>query len=104
MYGNADPEDIGLPAVGSVEIGDVTFVVIHGVGNPVERGVFSSKGIGTYREKWLDAIADTTQVRADEPMVGVGGHSHEVEDAVHDGVRVMDPGSATGIGEGVDPR
>lgn len=98
VYGNADPNDIDLPAVASVEVGGVTFVVMHGIVNVVERAVSSSEGVVMGREDWLDAIADVTRQRAEEPMVGVGGHSHEVEDTVHDGVRLLNPGSATGVG------
>ncbi len=75
VYGNADPNDIDLPPVASVEIGDVTFVVVHGIVNPVERAVASSEGVVMNREDWLAAIADTAQVRADEPVVGIGGHT-----------------------------
>lgn len=84
----------------SVEAGGVTFVVTHGMVNHVEQAVFSSSGAVYDRDDWLDAIADTARARADtdQPIVGVGGHSHEVEDETHDGVRVLNPGSATGVG------
>jgi putative phosphoesterase len=101
VYGNADPGDVDLPAVASVEAGGVTFVVLHGVVNVVERAVSSSEGVVFDRDDWLDAVADTARARADDPVVGVAGHSHEVEDTVHDGVRVLNPGSATGVGEDV---
>jgi putative phosphoesterase len=96
VYGNADPVDIDLPAVATVEVGGITFVVVHGIVNVVERAVSSSEGVVFDRDDWLDAIADTTRARADDPMVGIGGHTHEVEDTVHNGVRVLNPGSATG--------
>lgn len=98
VYGNADPNDLELPAVASVEVGGVTFVVMHGDVNLVERAVFDSQGVVTAREDWLDAIADVTRQRADEPMVGIGGHSHDVEDTTHEGVRLLNPGSATDVG------
>lgn len=109
VYGNADPADIDPPPVASVDVGGVTFVTIHGIVNPVERAVSSSEGVVFDDDDWLDAIADTAQARArahaqtDGPIVGVGGHSHKVEDEVHDGVRVLNPGSATGVGEEVEP-
>lgn len=103
VYGNADPSDIDLPTVGSVEVGGVTFVAVHGIVNPVERAVASSEGVVFDRDDWLDAIADTARARADGTVVGVGGHTHEVEDEVHDGVRLLNPGSATGVGEDVGP-
>jgi predicted phosphodiesterase len=76
VYGNADPADIDLPAVASVEVGGVTFVVVYGIINVVERAISSSEGVGFNREDWLDAIADTTRMRTDEPMVGIGSHTH----------------------------
>ncbi len=102
VYGNADPNHIDLPPVASVEIESVTFVVLHGIVNPVERAVSSSEGVVMNRDDWLDAVADTTRARAEEPMVGIGGHSHDVEDTVHNGVHLLNPGSATGVGPEVD--
>ncbi|KZN23595.1 phosphoesterase [Haladaptatus sp. R4] len=102
VYGNADPNDIDLPPVASVEVDGLTFVVLHGIINPVERAVSSSEGVVMNRDDWLDAIADTTRARADEPTVGIGGHTHEVEDTVHDGIRLLNPGSATGVGPDID--
>ncbi|WP_433630181.1 metallophosphoesterase family protein [Halomicrococcus sp. NG-SE-24] len=100
VYGNADPTDIDLPSVASVTARGVTFVVSHGMINFVERAVSSSEGVVFDRNDWLDAVADTARARADtdEPLIGVGGHSHELEDETHDGVRVLNPGSATGVG------
>lgn len=100
VYGNADPNDVDLPSVASVEAGGVTFVVTHGMVNHVEKAVCSSAGAVYDRDDWLDAISDTARARAntDGPIVGIGGHSHEVEDEIHDGVRVLNPGSATGVG------
>lgn len=105
VYGNADPADVDLPPVASVEVGDATIVTVHGIVNPVERAVSSSEGVVFDRGDWLDAVADTARARADADgtVVGVAGHTHEVEDEVHDGIRVLNPGSATGVGEGVDP-
>jgi putative phosphoesterase len=100
VYGNADPSGVDLPPVASVTVDGVTFVVSHGMVNFVERAVSSSEGVVFDREDWLDAVADTARARADGDgtVVGVGGHSHEVEDGTHDGVRVLNPGSATGEG------
>lgn len=98
VYGNADPVDIDLPSVAAVETGDLTVVVLHGIVNPVERAVGSSEGVVFDRDDWLSAVADTTRCRADGAMVGVAGHSHEIEDTVHDGIRLLNPGSATGAG------
>lgn len=100
VYGNADPGDIDLPAVASLTTGGVTFVVSHGMVNFVERAVSSSEGVVFGRADWLDAVADTARARADtdDTVVGVAGHSHDIEDEIHEGVRVLNPGSATGVG------
>lgn len=100
VYGNADPVDIDLPPVASVTIDGVAFVVSHGMVNFVERAVSSSEGVVFDRDDWLDAIAATARARAntDQQMVGIGGHSHEVEAETYEGVRVLNPGSATGLG------
>lgn len=92
VYGNADPGDIDLPAVASVTTDGVTVVVSHGIVTVVERAVSSSEGVVFDRDDWLDAVADTARVRAEtapgsadaaDRIVGVGGHTHEVEDEVH---------------------
>ncbi len=103
VYGNADPNDIDLPPVASIEVDGVTFVVHHGIVNPVERAVSNSEGVVMNRDDWLNAVGDTARARADEPVVGIAGHTHEVEDVVHDGIRVLNPGSATGVGPDVEP-
>ena len=89
VHGNADPVD-------AAEVGDVTFIVHRGEASPVERAVYhAAEGIVKQREDWLDAVADVASARAKDSVVGVAGHSHEVEDEVHDGVRVLNPGSST---------
>jgi predicted phosphodiesterase len=124
VHGNVDPDEVALPAVDSVTGGGVTFVVTHGTINPVEAAVAatnvetemeldddnevtgfeasmeSESGLVLYGDEWLDAIADTARAKTrqwdGEGIVGVGGHSHDVEDSVHEGVRVLNPGSVTG--------
>ncbi|MFB6087123.1 MAG: metallophosphoesterase family protein [Haloarculaceae archaeon] len=80
VHGNMDPS-VGLPSVASVDLGGVTFVVTHGTGSP--RG-------------WADRVANTVREHAEAPRVGVAGHTHEVVDETHRGVRLLNPGSATG--------
>ena len=80
VSGNMDPR-VGLPGVASVDLGGVTFVVTHGTGRP--RG-------------WADRVAGTVREESDEPRVGVAGHTHELVDTDHRGVRLLNPGSATG--------
>ncbi|WP_254767336.1 metallophosphoesterase family protein [Salinilacihabitans rarus] len=100
VHGNADPAGIGLPAVADVAVDGVTFVVTHGTIDPVESAVYGHDGLVMRDDDWLNAIADTARARTrawdGEGIVGIGGHSHRVEDEVHDGVRVLNPGSATG--------
>ncbi|WP_324756388.1 metallophosphoesterase family protein [Haloarcula sp. GH36] len=78
--GNMDPR-IGLPETATVELGGVTFVVTHGTGS---------------RRGYEDRVADTVRREAGADAVGVAGHTHELLDTVHDGVRLLNPGSATG--------
>lgn len=81
VAGNTDPQALGLPEVATLELGGVTFVVTHGTG--------PSRG---YRER----VAETVREAAGESAVGVSGHMHEVMDERVDGVRLLNPGSATG--------
>jgi putative phosphoesterase len=86
VRGNMDaPGDLDaaeLPAVATVEAGEVTFVATHGtVGSP---------------EEWYDAVAAATREAADEPRVGIGAHTHQLEDCVHEAVQLLNPGTATG--------
>jgi len=78
--GNMDPR-IGLPDRATVELGGVTFVVTHGTGS--KRG-------------YEDRVANIVRGEAGEDAVGVAGHTHEVMDTTHGGVRLLNPGSATG--------
>lgn len=103
VHGNADPKTLPLPAVDAVTLEDVTFVVTHGTVNPVEAAVFGHDALVMDDAAWRDAVADTARARSrawttDDPgpLVGIGGHSHEVVDTTHAGVRLLNPGSATG--------
>ncbi|MFB6311457.1 MAG: metallophosphoesterase family protein [Salinirussus sp.] len=80
VHGNMDPR-LGLPETETVELGGVTFVLTHGTGDP---------------DGWHDRVAEMTQSRADANAVGVGGHIHRIVDTVHDGIRLLNPGSVTG--------
>jgi len=88
-------------AVAETTLADVTFVVTHGTFDLVEAAVYSHNGTIRGREDWVNAITDAARVRTrawrgEYAVVGVGGHIHQVEDTVQDGVRVLNPGSATG--------
>ncbi len=78
--GNMDPR-IGLPERATVELGGVTFVVTHGTGS--KRG-------------YEDRVATIVRDEAGTAAIGVAGHTHEVMDTTHGGVRLLNPGSATG--------
>lgn len=78
--GNMDPR-IGLPDRATVDLGGVTFVVTHGTGS--KRG-------------YEDRVATIVNKEAGGTAVGVAGHTHEVLDTTHGGVRLLNPGSATG--------
>jgi putative phosphoesterase len=80
VQGNTDPR-VGLPAVATVELGGVSVVVTHGTGS---------------HHGWHDRVANTVREEAEEPRVGVAGHIHQVVDTTHNGVRILNPGSATG--------
>ena len=81
VSGNMD-RGLGLPTVETVDLGGVEFVVTHGTG--------SKTG---YEER----VATTVREHAgDGPTVGVSGHTHELLDATVGGVRLLNPGSATG--------
>lgn len=66
-----------------LEVGGVTFVVTHGTGSP--RG-------------WHERVVEVarSEIDGDQDPVAVAGHTHEVVDTTVDGVRVLNPGSATG--------
>lgn len=101
VYGNADGPELGLPAVAETTVGEYTFVVTHGMTNHPQAAVRDATGGSVMSgEDWAQAVADTARVRTrswdGESVVGVGGHTHVVEDNVYDGVRVLNPGSVTG--------
>ena len=74
-----------LPAVATFEAEGATFVLTHGTGPTRD-----------YEER----VAGVVREEAGEGAVGVSGHTHEVLDAVVDGVRLLNPGTATGAPPG----
>ena len=95
VRGNMDP-NVGLPEVATVELGGVEFVVTHGTGS--KRG-YEDRVANVVREHGSDETASgarDTAVGAPDRLVGVAGHTHEVLDTVHGGVRLLNPGSVTG--------
>ena len=81
VRGNVDAADVDLPDVATVECGGVEFVVTHGTGD---------------RIGYEDRVAAAVRKHGSPDAVGVAGHTHEQTDEVHDGVRILNPGSATG--------
>lgn len=100
VHGNLDPANLDVPAVADLTVDDVTFVVTHGSVNPVEAAVYSHDGMAMTADEWANAIGDTARARTrrweGDGLVGIGGHTHQVEDMMHDGIRLLNPGSATG--------
>jgi hypothetical protein len=84
VAGNIDPPGVDLPDVATVEIEDVTFVVVHGTGP---------------HDSWPERVAGLVREAADidlDRVVGVAGHTHTATDTTVDGLRLLNPGSATG--------
>ncbi|MFB6103138.1 MAG: metallophosphoesterase family protein [Haloplanus sp.] len=81
VRGNVDAPGVDLPTVATVTCGGVEFVVTHGTGD---------------RIGYEDRVASTVIEHGGSDAIGVAGHTHEHLDTVHDGVRVLNPGSATG--------
>lgn len=79
VTGNMDPQ-FDLPVVATVEREGVEFVVTHGTGD-----------IADYEER----VAGTVGEEGGEGAVGVSGHTHQLLDTEFDGVRLLNPGSAT---------
>lgn len=80
VRGNMDSQ-LDLPAVETVDLGGVRFVVTHGTGS-----------LDGYETR----VASTVAEHADGPTVGVCGHTHQLMDKTVDGTRLLNPGSATG--------
>ncbi|WP_396611539.1 metallophosphoesterase family protein [Haloferax sp. S1W] len=80
VRGNIDPPSVNLPYVDIIEVGGLTFVVTHGAGT---------------RTGYASRVAQTVRDAAGRDAIGIAGHIHEVVDEVVDGVRVLNPGTAT---------
>lgn len=91
--GNMD-RSLGLPAVATVDLEGVRFVVTHGTG-PDE--TYEERVAATVAEHAADAgDAEGEAAAGDNPTVGVSGHTHRVLDTRVDRYRLLNPGSATG--------
>lgn len=69
----------------------VTFVVTHGVHGTERR----------YERRVVEVVSE--RVEQSTPTVAVCGHSHEVLDTVVDDIRLLNPGSATGMYPATEP-
>ncbi|KAB1198044.1 MULTISPECIES: metallophosphoesterase family protein [Haloferax] len=85
VCGNIDPPEINLPFVEVAEADGVTFVVTHGTGT---------------RTGYSERVADIVRDAAGEDAIGIAGHIHEVIDEVSNGVRILNPGTATAANAG----
>jgi hypothetical protein len=88
VAGNIDPPAIDLPEVAQVVVEDVTFVVVHGTGP---------------QESWPERVARLVRQTVDddaERVVGVAGHTHTPTDTTVEGLRLLNPGTATGATPG----
>ena len=83
VLGNTDPASLDLPIVAVAEISGTTFAVTHG----------HRAGAG---ESYREGIAEVVSDEVDGPAIAVAGHSHEVIDDDVAGIRLLNPGSATG--------
>ena len=88
VYGNGDPRAIDLPEVDTLSVGGVTFVVTHG---------------HRRRRNRTGHVAEVVRERAGGGAIGVFGHTHRPEDTRVDGVRLLNPGSATGAPPAPNP-
>jgi hypothetical protein len=88
VVGNDDPSELDLPEVAVFEREGVQFVVTHGTG-----------GSAGYEAR----IASVVRDRGDDGAVGLSGHTHECLDAVVEGHRLLNPGSATGAHPAEEP-
>lgn len=80
VSGNMD-RGLDLPMIDSVRINGVSFVVTHGTGP---------------QSGYEDRVVNAAREAADDDAIGVAGHTHEVQDTTYDGIRLLNPGSATG--------
>lgn len=81
VAGNMDDRGLGLPETDTLELADHEFVVTHGTGSP---------------EGYEDRVREiATRAATTEDPIAVAGHTHSVLDD-DDGIRLLNPGSATG--------
>jgi putative phosphoesterase len=82
VTGNMDPGSLDLPKVATAEIRSTTFVVTHGTAST--------------QAEYEETIAEAVSEELTGPGIAVAGHTHEVVDDQIEGIRFLNPGSATG--------
>lgn len=87
VRGNRD-RGLSLPRIATYEAGGTRFVLTHG--DQFDRGKAYRHGLASLGE-------------AHDAAVAVGGHTHTVLDDHRDGIRLLNPGSATGAAPASDP-
>lgn len=86
VHGNIDTDDVNLATTETVKLEEICVAITHGT-------------TATTTE-WLKVLSETaSRCNAD---IGVGGHTHEVTDTVHNGVHLLNPGSVTGASPATD--
>lgn len=88
VRGNMDGEAIDLPTTATVDLGGVSVGITHG--HLLDGDLIESL------DDWYETVARAGREAGEPPRIGVGAHSHQVVDETHDGVRVLNPGTATG--------
>ena len=85
VRGNWDARDSSLPTTATVEIEETTFVITHG----------TTGRANNYTQRVVSVVNDQTS--ATGSVVGISGHTHRVLDTAVSSIRVLNPGSATGV-------
>lgn len=98
VRGNVDSLD--LPETASVRLGGVEFVVHHGTGKLANYHGRVARTVKEYEKREADRSekrrADGAGTDRRRTLVGVCGHTHQHMDDIVRGVRLLNPGSATG--------
>lgn len=81
VRGNTDPA-LDLPETATLDVDGISFVITHGTGP-----------LAGYRDRVAEIVRQHT---ADG--IGISGHTHELADITIGGIRLLNPGSATGAG------
>ncbi|PSP57411.1 YfcE family phosphodiesterase [Halobacteriales archaeon QS_1_67_19] len=83
VRGNVDSTALDLPWVAATDLQGTTFVVTHGHRSGPD-------------ESYRDGVARAVSEAVEGPAIAVAGHTHEVVDEDVEGIRLLNPGSATG--------